>query len=280
MREAYYTGFGMSMLRSLPYKIKLPVVGALFMPLFGGLVLKATGSQLTPQAYLLPFTVGGTFGFLIGLVLDNYLRTLDKLKEANRALHLEVYERARGEAWYAALFEMNHCIILLLDPETGRIVDGNPTACDFYGYDREKLKSMHIGDINTLPKQEVERELALVKHEKRKHFNFKHRLASGEIREVEVHSGAIHVEGTDLLLSVINDVTELRLLRGIIPICSMCKQIRDDKGYWNQVESYIAKHSEADFSHSICPDCAELLYPDVFGRDQNGGRAPEDHESD
>ena len=56
---------------------------------------------------------------------------------------------------------------------------------------------------------------------------------------------------------------EIKTLRGIIPICAACKKIRDDKGYWNQIEAYISKHSEADFSHGICPDCAERLYPDV-----------------
>ena len=52
-------------------------------------------------------------------------------------------------------------------------------------------------------------------------------------------------------------------LRGIVPICSYCKQIRDDKGYWRQVESYVAKHTEAEFSHGICPNCMENHYPDM-----------------
>ena len=56
---------------------------------------------------------------------------------------------------------------------------------------------------------------------------------------------------------------EIKTLRGILPICAACKKIRDDKGYWNQIESYISKRSEADFSHSICPDCAAKLYPDM-----------------
>ncbi|MFO7558500.1 MAG: DUF3365 domain-containing protein [Desulfobacterales bacterium] len=55
---------------------------------------------------------------------------------------------------------------------------------------------------------------------------------------------------------------EIKTLRGILPICSHCKKIRDDEGYWDQIESYIKEHSEADFSHSICPDCAQKLYPD------------------
>ena len=58
-------------------------------------------------------------------------------------------------------------------------------------------------------------------------------------------------------------VKEIKTLKGILPICSSCKNIRDDKGYWNQIESYIEEHSDADFSHSICPECAKKLYPDL-----------------
>jgi len=54
---------------------------------------------------------------------------------------------------------------------------------------------------------------------------------------------------------------EVKTLKGFIPICASCKKIRDDGGYWNQIESYIQKHSDAEFSHSICPDCAKKLYP-------------------
>jgi len=56
---------------------------------------------------------------------------------------------------------------------------------------------------------------------------------------------------------------EIKQLRGFLPICSSCKQIRDDQGYWNQIESYIRDHSEVEFSHSLCPDCAKELYPDL-----------------
>ena len=55
---------------------------------------------------------------------------------------------------------------------------------------------------------------------------------------------------------------ENKILKGFIPICANCKKIRDDKGYWDQVENYISKHSEAKFSHSICPECYEKLYPE------------------
>ena len=59
-------------------------------------------------------------------------------------------------------------------------------------------------------------------------------------------------------------LSEVKALSGLLPICASCKKIRDDKGYWNQIESYIRDHSEADFSHSICPDCAKKLYPEYY----------------
>ena len=66
------------------------------------------------------------------------------------------------------------------------------------------------------------------------------------------------------LISKLQDaLNKIKTLRGIIPICASCKKIRDDKGYWNQLESYIREHSEANFSHGICPECAERLYPDL-----------------
>ncbi len=58
---------------------------------------------------------------------------------------------------------------------------------------------------------------------------------------------------------------EVKALSGLLPICASCKKIRDDKGYWNQIETHISDHSEADFSHGICPECAHELYPEIFG---------------
>ncbi len=58
-------------------------------------------------------------------------------------------------------------------------------------------------------------------------------------------------------------ITQVKTLKGLLPICSSCKNIRDDKGYWNQIELYIKDHSEAEFSHGICPECAKKLYPEL-----------------
>lgn len=56
---------------------------------------------------------------------------------------------------------------------------------------------------------------------------------------------------------------QVKTLRGFLPICSSCKQIRDDKGYWNQIEAYLSQHAEIEFSHGICPDCVAKLYPEI-----------------
>jgi PAS domain S-box-containing protein len=71
-------------------------------------------------------------------------------------------------------------------------------------------------------------------------------------------------EREKLILTLQKALSEVKALSGLLPICSSCKKIRDDKGYWNQIEAYIRDHSEANFSHSICPECAQKLYPELF----------------
>ncbi|MFA5262533.1 MAG: response regulator transcription factor [Opitutaceae bacterium] len=71
----------------------------------------------------------------------------------------------------------------------------------------------------------------------------------------------------DRLASRVQELQEalahIKILRGIVPICSGCKKIRDDAGFWNQVEAYVSAHSEAKFSHGLCPDCMRKYYPGV-----------------
>ncbi|MFH1137296.1 MAG: PAS domain S-box protein [Pseudomonadota bacterium] len=70
-------------------------------------------------------------------------------------------------------------------------------------------------------------------------------------------------EREDLIARLQSALEEVKTLRGFIPICANCKKIRDDEGYWQQIERYIEKRSEVQFSHSICPDCVRVLYPDI-----------------
>jgi len=69
-------------------------------------------------------------------------------------------------------------------------------------------------------------------------------------------------ERDELIEKLQKALAEIKTLKGFLPICSSCKKIRDDKGYWTQIEAYIRDHSEAEFTHGICPDCFKKLYPD------------------
>jgi hypothetical protein len=71
------------------------------------------------------------------------------------------------------------------------------------------------------------------------------------------------IEKEKLIVELKHALHKVKTLSGLLPICASCKKIRDDQGYWNQIESYIQIRSDAEFSHSICPDCAKKLYPDI-----------------
>jgi hypothetical protein len=74
----------------------------------------------------------------------------------------------------------------------------------------------------------------------------------------------VEKERENLITELQEAFTKIKTLRGLLPICSSCKKIRDDKGYWNQIESYIRDHSEAEFTHGICPKCAKKIYPELI----------------
>jgi len=116
-------------------------------------------------------------------------------------------------------------------------------------------------------------------------FGIVTKIDLAEIREPFIKAGVISILigmilvflGAIMFLKIINPLikhliesnrqlegalSQVKLLSGFLPICSSCKRIRDDTGYWNQIESYIREHSEAEFSHGICPECAEKLYPE------------------
>ena len=80
-------------------------------------------------------------------------------------------------------------------------------------------------------------------------------------REIDERNKA-EKEREELIIELKKALNEVKTLSGFLPICASCKKIRDDKGYWNQIEGYILSHSNAELSHSICPDCVKKLYPD------------------
>lgn len=70
----------------------------------------------------------------------------------------------------------------------------------------------------------------------------------------------VEKEKETLIAKLEETLSEVKQLSGFLPICAGCKKIRDDEGYWNQIEAYIRDHSDAEFSHSLCPDCARNLF--------------------
>ncbi len=189
-----------------------------------------------------------------------------------------------SEELYQSLFDENTAMILLINPESSRIIDANPAACSYYGYSNYQMKHLKAADLNLIGEENLRVEIKKAESGEQNYFEFEHRLADGSVRDVEVFAGPIKLKEKTLLCSIIHDVSEkkqiarerdiligelqnaleeINTLRGVLPICSKCKKIRDDTGYWEQIESYIKKHSGAQFSHGICPDCIKELYPDM-----------------
>ncbi|MGD9165818.1 MAG: PAS domain S-box protein [Syntrophobacterales bacterium] len=113
-----------------------------------------------------------------------------------------------SEQRYSSLFKNNHSVMLLIDPESADIVDANPAACSFYGWSQEELTSKKITDINMLTNEQVFQEMEQARSAQREHFYFRHRLASEEVRDVEVYSGPIILHGKQLLYSIIHDISK------------------------------------------------------------------------
>jgi PAS domain S-box-containing protein len=113
-----------------------------------------------------------------------------------------------SEARFRSMFENNASVMLLIDPDSGEVVDANDAAACFYGYPIERLKAMRIEQINTLSPDEIAARRNQVVLRNSNTFTFPHRLADGKVRTVEVRSSAIRVTGRVLLFSIINDITE------------------------------------------------------------------------
>lgn len=92
-------------------------------------------------------------------------------------------------------------------------------------------------------------------------------LIKGEINATLLRRAVSYAIEREKLLARLRDALEqIKTLKGLIPICAACKNIRDDKGYWHRVEEYFQQHSNAEFSHGICPPCAKKLYPEFYGK--------------
>ena len=171
--------------------------------------------------------------------------------------------------------------IFLADP-TGRFVMVNRQACVSTGYSEAELITMSTKDIEV---GNTEEQIAETFHGlsqgKSHRGRGTHRKKDGTLFPVEVLLCSYMVRNEMFMLGVARDMSEqekaeqeresligelqlalseIKQLSGLLPICASCKKIRDDSGYWNQLESYIKTHSSAEFSHGICPECVISLY--------------------
>jgi len=166
----------------------------------------------------------------------------------------------------------------------------SPQCKDIFEYDADQIiedttllwNSVHPGDLSRLQEDDRTANLAGKSFQSEVRIN----LPSGGIKWIQLTSrpGDMQVDGRRMWSGVILDITarkqveeernrlvaelqaaldKVKLLSGFLPICASCKKIRDDKGYWNQIEAYISDHSEATFTHGICPDCAEKQYAEL-----------------
>jgi two-component system cell cycle sensor histidine kinase PleC len=120
-------------------------------------------------------------------------------------------ELQESEARYHSLFKKNLAAMLVIDPETADVVDANLAACVFYGYTYGKMLKLKMMDVNTLGTEETKAEIQRALTEQHAHFYYQHRLANGQIRDVEVYSGPLFMHGKQLLYSIIHDITERKL---------------------------------------------------------------------
>jgi PAS domain S-box-containing protein len=113
-----------------------------------------------------------------------------------------------AEQRYRSMFSESRAVMLLIDPQTGQLLDANQSAVNFYGYARQQLLSMKITQINTLPPEKVHERMQRAQSQSQTYFDFRHRLADGSSRDVEVYSSPVVVGRKTALYSIIHDVTE------------------------------------------------------------------------
>jgi PAS domain S-box-containing protein len=163
----------------------------------------------------------------------------------------------------------------------------NPSFCRMFDYSQDEIVDMNAADLfSTKEIRTFSDVVAMIDISKNDTQEFMVANREGKNFVVEVSASNVTSSSGELAgrMASFIDVTKrkeieadreklinklqaalikIKTLRGIIPICAACKKIRDDKGYWNQLENYLTDHSEADFSHGICPECVKKLYPEL-----------------
>jgi len=166
-------------------------------------------------------------------------------------------------------------------------LDANENWIDKLGLSREELIGKTVSELRIWANPANRDIFAKILREKGVCNNFEtyFRMKNGDLIPCQIAAAIIEIEGEKCVMAITRDITQRKIMEneretlikelqdaithvktlgGMLPICSNCKKIRDDKGYWKQIESYIRDHSDAEFSHSICPDCTDKLYPDFL----------------
>jgi PAS domain S-box-containing protein len=188
-----------------------------------------------------------------------------------------------SETRYRRLFETARDGILILDADTGEIFDVNPFLIGMLGYSHEAFLGKRLWEIGAF--QDIEASKAAFSELQNKGYvryeDLPLETRDGGHIDVEFVSNVYLVNHKKVIQCNVRDITQrrrieeerrrltydlqdaldkIKRLRGLLPICASCKKIRDDKGYWNRLETYIQEHSEAEFSHGFCPECMKNLY--------------------
>jgi PAS domain S-box-containing protein len=180
------------------------------------------------------------------------------------------------DEFFEALFTASEAVMMVLDPRTGDIVDVNPAAEHFYGYSAERMRAMNVGEINTVPREELRTLLEQAREQEKSRFRFRHTLADGDRRDVEVFSSPLDFRGQGVLFSIIHDITDrarveraLReseeLHRVILSSISDAVFLTDDEGSF----VFVCPNVDIVFGHSpeevrAMGNARELLGPDRF----------------
>jgi PAS domain S-box-containing protein len=194
-----------------------------------------------------------------------------------------------SETRYRRLFETAQDGILILDAETGNIVDVNPFLIDMLSYSFREFIGKKLWEIGSF-KDIEESKAAFTELQSKEYIRYDNlplETKDGRRINVEFVSNVYQVNHTKVIQCNIRDITprirveterenlirelkkalsEIKTLSGLLPICAHCKKIRNDEGYWEQIEGYIKERSLADFSHSICPECTKIHFPDYCKR--------------
>jgi PAS domain S-box-containing protein len=215
-------------------------------------------------------------------------RALDAAKEKESRRRAEE-ALSTSEERYRRLFETAQDGILLLDAESGAITDANPFIMEMLGYALEDLIGKQLWEVGAFIDRAASKS-AFEELQQKKYIRYENlplETKDGRSRQVEFVSNVYRVNGKKIIQCNVRDITNrkwleedkqkllnklqeslahIKELNGLLPICSNCKKIRDDKGFWNQVEKYIGEHTDAEFTHGICPECAKKQYGDLYDR--------------